>query len=70
MFKSTRISLFVAVLLLVVQSGYAADMQQMGNMNMQKDIGSEGMKMHKGHGIANKINARLRSILAMNLSQA
>ena len=58
MFKSTKAILLVAVLVLAVQSGYAADMQQMENMNMQKDIGSEGMKMHKGHGVANKINAR------------
>ncbi len=58
MFKSTKVILLVAVLVLAVQSGYAADMQQMGNMNMQTDIGSEGMKMHKGHGIANNINAR------------
>ena len=58
MFKSTKVILLVAVLVLAVQSGYAADMQQMVNMNMQKNIGSEGMKMHKGHGIVNKINAR------------
>ena len=57
MFKSTMMSLSVAVLALAMQSGYAADTQEMGNMNMQKEMGSEGMRMHTGHGVVNKINA-------------
>ena len=56
MFKSTKMYLFVVVLVLAVQSGYAADKQQMGNMNTQKELSSEGMKMHTGHGVVNKIN--------------
>lgn len=56
--KAIMMSLSAVVLMLAVQSTYAADTPQMGNMNMQKDMGAESTKMHKGHGIANKINAR------------
>ena len=56
--KTIMMSLSAAALMLVVQLTYAADTPQMGNMNMQKDMGTESMKMHKGHGIVNKINAR------------
>ena len=54
--KTIMMSLSAAALMLAVQSTYAADTPQMGNM--QKDMGAGSTKMHKGHGIVNKINAR------------
>ena len=51
--KTIMMSLSAAALMLVVQLTYAADTPQMGNMNMQKDMGAESTKMHKGHGIVN-----------------
>lgn len=58
MFKSTTLSLSAAVLAFAANFGYAADTQGMGNMNMQQDMSTENMQMHKGHGVVNKINAR------------
>ncbi|MFA6901774.1 MAG: copper-binding protein [Gallionellaceae bacterium] len=57
MFKSTTLSLSAVVLLLASNLGNAEEMKGMGNMNMQQDMGSAAMQVHKGHGVANKINA-------------
>lgn len=58
MSKATTFSLSVAVLLFSAQAVYAADAQDMSKMNTQIDKSSESVQMHKGHGVANKINAR------------
>jgi len=57
MLKSMMLSVFVAVLALAANVSFAEDMNGMGNMNMQKDMGSDGMQVHKGHGVVKKINA-------------
>jgi len=62
MFKLTTQILSASILSLAVNFAYAADTQNMGNMNMQSDMGSPNMQMHKGHGIANKINAKAGKI--------
>ncbi|HQS58802.1 MAG: hypothetical protein B7Y56_10530 [Gallionellales bacterium 35-53-114] len=56
MFKSTTLSLSAVLLVFASNFGYAEEMKGMGNMNMQQDMGSESMQVHKGHGVANKIN--------------
>lgn len=57
MFKSTTLSLSAVVLVFAANFGYAEEMKGMGNMNVQQDMGNANMQVHKGHGVANNINA-------------
>ena len=61
MFQSFTLSFFAVTLLLAANFIHAEDMKGMENGKTQP-VASSTVQVHKGHGVANKINARAGKI--------
>lgn len=56
MFKSTALSLFVAVQIFSASPAHADGMKGVADTHAQHDMGGANVQIHKGHGVVNKID--------------